>query len=119
MTPGRIVLIDWRDALPNSVEPSKIRPAIVVGSPEVFGPESLTRIVVPLTGSALLAVPGASLEIAPTAQNFCAKTSYALAWNVQSVPCSRLREANGRITPDQLAAVRALVARCVDAPPAG
>jgi mRNA interferase MazF len=118
MTPGRIVLVDWRDALPGSVEPSKVRPGIVVGSSSVFGPDSPTRIVVPLTGSALLAVPWASLEITPTAQNCCTKICYALAWNVQSVLFSRLQEAEGGITPEQLALVRGLVARCVEVYPA-
>jgi len=119
MTPGRIVLVDWRDALPGSLEPSKIRPGIVVGSPDLFGPDAVTRIVVPLTGSALLAVPRASLEIAPSAQNLCAKTSYALAWNVQSVLCIRLREARGSITSEQLAHIRSLIARCIDVRTAG
>lgn len=118
MTPGRIVLVDWRDALPGSVEPGKIRPGIVVGSPDVFGAESVTRIVVPLTGSALLAVPGASLEIAPTIENLCTKICYALAWNVQSVLCARIREADGQISQDQLTAIRTLIARCIDAFPA-
>jgi mRNA-degrading endonuclease toxin of MazEF toxin-antitoxin module len=115
MTPGRIVLVDWRDALPGSTEPSKIRPGIVVGSSFLFSRGSPTRIVVPLTGSSTLAIPGASLEICPTEQNFCTKTCYALAWNVQSVPSARLHEARGRVTDDELALVRALVARCVDA----
>lgn len=33
---GSIVVIDWRDALPESGEPNKQRPAIVVGRNEVF-----------------------------------------------------------------------------------
>lgn len=117
MTPGRIVLVDWRDALPGSIEPGKVRPGILVGSSSVFGPASLTSIVVPLTGTAALAVPWVSLEIAPTAENYCTKTSYALAWNVQSVLCSRLREAKGSITHEQLRSVRGMVARCVDIVP--
>jgi mRNA-degrading endonuclease toxin of MazEF toxin-antitoxin module len=35
--PGRIVMVDWRDALPGAGEPDKRRPAIVVSSPRFFG----------------------------------------------------------------------------------
>jgi len=39
MTPGSIVVVDWRDALPESGEPSKQRPAVVVGRDDLFHSE--------------------------------------------------------------------------------
>ena len=36
MTPGSIVVVDWRDSLLESGEPNKRRPAIVVGRADLF-----------------------------------------------------------------------------------
>jgi len=110
---GDIVAVDWRDALPGSGEANKARPAIVVSASQFFGSGLPFEIVVPLTGEAALAIPGASLRIDPTAQNGCTKPSYALAWNVQSVPHLRLRKTPSRVTSEQLAEIRAQVAACV------
>ncbi len=37
MTPGRIVVVDWRDALRGSGEPNTMRPAVVIGRPDLYG----------------------------------------------------------------------------------
>lgn len=114
MSPGRIVLVDWRDALPGSGEPNKRRPAVVVSSQRFFTGTLPFEIVVPLTGERDLAIVGASLEIAPTAENGCAKTCYALAWAVQSVPHARITQTNSHVTDDQLQRIRLQIADCVE-----
>ncbi len=115
MKGGQIVLVDWRDALPGSAEPSKHRPGVVVGSPDFFDGTLPVEIVVPLTGERALAVPGGAILIPPTADNGCTKTSFALAWNVQTVPHARLSETRSSITDDQLRAIRRQIADCVGA----
>jgi mRNA-degrading endonuclease toxin of MazEF toxin-antitoxin module len=115
VTPGDIVLVDWRDALEASGEPNKRRPAIVVGEPPYFGTGLPFEIVVPLTSEAALAIPDASLRIAPAPANGCAKLSYALSWNVQTVPHRRLSATRSRVTSDQLDVIRGQVARCIGA----
>ncbi|MFY9779185.1 MAG: type II toxin-antitoxin system PemK/MazF family toxin [Candidatus Baltobacteraceae bacterium] len=115
MTPGQIVMVDWRDALPGSGEPNKKRPAIVVSSSRFFGTGLPFEIVVPLTGEAALAIAGASTPIEPTLENKCTKRSYALAWNVQAVPHSRLSETSSQITAAELAEIRAQICACVEA----
>lgn len=115
MTAGQIVLVDWRDALPSSGEPTKQRPGIIVGSSQFFGGALPFEIVVPLTGEASLAVPGASLPISPAPDNGCTKTSYALAWNVQTVPHARLTETRSHIARDEVSVIRAQIAACVAA----
>jgi len=110
---GDIVAVDWRDALPGSGEANKARPAIVVSASQFFGSGLPFEIVVPLTGEAALAIPGASVRIHPTAENGCTKPSYALAWNVQSVPHVRLHTTPSRVTGEQLAEIRAQIAACV------
>lgn len=113
MKPGRIVAVNWRDALPGSSEPNKVRPGVVVSSPRYFGGALPFEIVVPLTGAEELAVSGASVLISPTAENGCTKPCYALAWNVQSVPHARLRETPSHVTSDELERIRAQIAECV------
>ncbi len=115
MTPGQIVKVDWRDALTGSGEPNKQRPAIIVGSSRFFGSGLPFEIVVPLTSEAALSIPGASVQIPPRPENGCTKPTYALAWNVQSVPHARLSETPSRITADELTAIRLRIASCVDA----
>ena len=68
----------------------------------------------PLTGDAPLCITGASVEIAPTKENFCSKPSYALAWNVQTVPKQRVRATKARVTDAQLDELRDQVARLVE-----
>lgn len=115
MTPGQIVLVDWRDALPGSGEPNKRRPAVIVGSPRFFGSGLPLEIVVPLSGSASLAIAGASLRIDPSAGNGCTKTCYALSWALQSVPHARISPTRSHITKEQLEDIRTQIAACVDA----
>ena len=114
MTPGQIVAVDWRDALPGSGEP-KQQPGVIVGSPRFFGSGLPFELVVPLTGEAALAIAGASMLIAPTRENGCTKPSYALAWNVQSVPHARLTETPSCVTGDELASIRAQINACIEA----
>jgi mRNA interferase MazF len=111
---GRIVAVDWRDALPGSGEPNKARPGVIVGSPRFFGGGLPFEIVVPLTGEEALAIAGASLRIMPTPENGCTKPCYALAWNVQAVPHARLTQTPSSITDEQLARIRECVAACIE-----
>ncbi len=107
-------MVNWRDALPGSGEPNKKRPAIVVSSARFFGTGLPFEIVVPLTGEAALAITGASTPIEPTRENGCTKRCYALAWNVQTVPHSRLTETPSRVGDDELAEIRAHICECVE-----
>lgn len=115
MTPGEIVIVEWRDALPSSGEPNKRRPAVIVGSPRFFGSGLPLEIVVPLSGTASLAIAGASLRIDPSRKNGCTKTCYALSWAAQTVPHARISATRSHIAGDQLAEIRAQIAACVDA----
>lgn len=115
MKPGRIVLVDWRDALPGAGEPNKRRPAIVVSSPRFFGTGLPFEIVVPLTGESPLGIAGVSTVIEPTAENGCTKRSYALAWNVQTVPHARLTETSSYVTADELGDIREQIRSAVEA----
>jgi mRNA-degrading endonuclease toxin of MazEF toxin-antitoxin module len=117
MRPGDIAIIDRRDALPGSGEANKLRPAVAVGRDDLFGAAFPFELVVPLTGEAALAIPGASLRIEPDALNGCTRPCYALAWAVQCVPRARVRATPSRITGAQLAALRRLVGGCVASGP--
>jgi mRNA-degrading endonuclease toxin of MazEF toxin-antitoxin module len=108
-------MVDWRDALPGAGEPNKRRPAIVVSSPRYFGTGLPFEIVVPLTGESALAIAGASTVIEPSAKNGCTKRSYALAWNVQTVPHARLTETSSHISEDELGDIRAQIRSAVEA----
>ena len=114
MTPGSIVIVDWRDALPESGEPNKQRPAIVVGSNRLYDDAVDFLLVVPMSGDARLSMVGATLEIPPTQENYCTKRSYALSWNVQSVPKRRTRATKARVTEAELDEVRDQIARLVE-----
>ncbi len=114
MTPGEIVLVDWRDALPGSGEPNKRRPAVVIGSPSFFASTLPFEIVVPLTGEAALAIEDASLAIEPSSENGCTKRSYALAWCVQTVSRERISATRSRVTTEEVDGIRKRVARCID-----
>jgi hypothetical protein len=74
-----VVIVDWRYAWPETGEPSKLRPAIVVGAGSVFDGRFPFEMVVPLTAAAALAVEGATKLIAPTPMNGLVKPSLALA----------------------------------------
>ncbi|MEO6990776.1 MAG: type II toxin-antitoxin system PemK/MazF family toxin [Candidatus Baltobacteraceae bacterium] len=114
MTPGSIVVVDWRDALPESGEPNKQRPSVVVGRGDFFDAEFEYLIVVPLTGDVPLRIAGATVEIAPSKENHCSKRSYALAWNVQTVPKRRVRATEARVTQAQLDELRDQIALLVE-----
>lgn len=114
MTPGSIVIVDWRDALPGSGEPNKQRPAVVVGHGDFFDEEFGFLMVVPLTGDIPLRIAGATVEIAPTEANHCSKRCYALAWNVQTVPKPRVRATEARVTKAQLEELRDQIARLIE-----
>lgn len=114
MTPGSIVVVDWRDALPESGEPSKQRPAVVVGRGDLFHGDFGYLLVVPLTGDAAMCIAEASVEVPPTRENYCSKRCYALSWNVQSVPKRRVRATEARVTTAELKAIRDQIARLVE-----
>lgn len=114
MTPGNIVVVDWRDALGESGEPNKQRPAVVVGHSDFFDEKFGYLLVVPLTGDAPLRIAGATVEIDPTDENRCSKRSYALTWNLQTVPKSRVRATEARVTLAQLDELREQIARLVE-----
>jgi mRNA-degrading endonuclease toxin of MazEF toxin-antitoxin module len=114
VTPGNIVIVDWRDALPESSEPSKQRPAVVIGRSDLFHQGFGYLLVVPLTSDAAMCISEASLEIAPTKENHCKKRCYALSWNVQTIPKRRARATEARVTNAQLEEIRDQIARLVE-----
>ncbi|MDQ2681816.1 MAG: type II toxin-antitoxin system PemK/MazF family toxin [Candidatus Eremiobacteraeota bacterium] len=107
-------MIDWRDALPESGEPNKQRPAVVVGRSDFFDDQFAYLLVVPLTSDAPLQIAGATVEITPTDENHCSKRSYALSWNLQTVPKRRVRGTDARVTVVQLDEIRDQIARLVE-----
>jgi mRNA-degrading endonuclease toxin of MazEF toxin-antitoxin module len=115
VTAGQIVAVDWRDALPGSGEPNKLRPGIIVGSERYFSGDLPFAIVVPLTSRADMAIPGASTLIEPAPENGCAKPCFALAWNVQAVPHARIAATPSHINADELRQLRTQIADCVAA----
>lgn len=114
MTPGSIVVVDWRDALPETGEPSKQRPGVVVGRGDLFHGEFGYLVVVPLTADGAMRIAEASVEIAPTKENQCLKRCYALSWNVQTVPKRRIRATEAHVTPSQLKTLRDQIARLAE-----
>jgi mRNA-degrading endonuclease toxin of MazEF toxin-antitoxin module len=114
LTPGSIVVVDWRDALPESGEPNKLRPAIVVGSQRLYDDEMDYLLLVPMTTDSNLCIAGATTTIPPTKENRCSKSSYAVAWNVQTVPKRRVRATQARVKDSQLEELRDQIARLVD-----
>ncbi len=113
MTAGEIVLADWRDAIPSTGEPNKRRPGVVVGSARIYRSGFPFALVVPLTGEAALAIPGASATIAPSRLNGCTKMTYALAWNVQCVPLARVMKTTSRLDATDLVELQAALRECV------
>ncbi|MBC5799796.1 MAG: type II toxin-antitoxin system PemK/MazF family toxin [Candidatus Eremiobacteraeota bacterium] len=117
MTAGQIVTVDWRDALPDSGEADKRRPAVVVGAPPTFGSTLPFELVVPLTGEAAYALPGTYVTLEPTPENGCTKACFALAWCVQNVPHARLSRTPSRVTDTQLRLIRTKIAACLGVSP--
>jgi mRNA-degrading endonuclease toxin of MazEF toxin-antitoxin module len=111
--PGQIVRVDFRNALPGTGEFNKVRPAIVVGAPPIFGGELPFELVVPLTSVETLAFSGASVPVPPAPENGALALSFAISWNVQAVPRARIRETKSRVTDEQLAEIRRQVGACI------
>ncbi len=87
MTPGQIVRVDFRNPLSETNEVNKLgRPAIIVGAPPIFGGKLLFEIIVPLASGDMFAFAGSSLPVPPTAENGAMALSFAMSWNVQTVP---------------------------------
>jgi len=114
VTPGSIVVVDWRDALPATGEPGKQRPAVVIGRSDLFHQEFGYLLVVPLTSDAAMCISEASLEIAPTKENHCKKRCFALSWSVQTIPKRRARATEARVAREQLDEIRDQIARLVE-----
>jgi mRNA interferase MazF len=113
VAPGQIVLIDWRgDALPK--EANKQRPCVVVEDGELFDPTYPNVIVVPLSDDEGFVVKSLSVEIAPTPQNGCPKTCYALGHAVVTASKSRIAKVtNSSVTDEQLDAIRGRIAESI------
>lgn len=104
---GRIVIVDWRDALPK--EPSKRRPAVVVEDSDLFDPSYPNVLLVPLTDDPRLAIADLSVAIVPTAENGCTKPCWALAHHVAATSKRRVTVTGSRIDGPELAAIRRLI----------
>jgi mRNA-degrading endonuclease toxin of MazEF toxin-antitoxin module len=104
---GQIVLVDWRDALPK--EPNKQRPAIVVEDNDLFDSSYPNLILAPIAEDPHLAIEDLSVKIAPTAENGCAKTCYALAHHVTTTSKRRITPTHSSISDAQLAEIRKLI----------
>ena len=108
---GQIVLVDWRDALPN--EPNKLRPAIVVEDSDLFDPEYPNVILVPISGDRDLSPSALLLAIEPTPENGCPKRCYALSSYLATTSVQRVRATRSRILPAQLEAIRRQIALAI------
>ena len=108
---GQTVIADWRDALPR--EPNKLRPAIVVEDPELFGPGYPNVILVPLTEDRQLVMPDLSLAIDPTPDNGCTKRCFAISHFVTATSKRRVTATASRVLPEQLRAIRHQIALAV------
>jgi mRNA interferase MazF len=109
--PGQIVIADWRDALPR--EPNKLRPAIVVEDPELFGPAYPNVILVPLTEDRQVAMLDLSLVIDPTPENGCTKRCFAISHFVTATSKGRVTATSSRILPEQLQVIRRQIALAI------
>jgi mRNA interferase MazF len=89
-------LVDFGDPFPG--EPAALRPALVLGPPDTFGPDFPFAIVVPLT----TARRGLSLhiEIESNAETGLDETSYAQCELIRSINRRRLVHRLGQIDPD-------------------
>jgi mRNA interferase MazF len=100
---GRIVVADWRDALPR--EANKLRPAIVVED-DLFQDEYPNVVLVPMSGDTVDVIEDLSVTIDPSPENGCTKVCYALAFLVTATSVARVRATPSRITDEQLAEIR-------------
>jgi mRNA interferase MazF len=107
VTAGDIVVADWRGGRPK--EANKQRPAIVVEA-ALFAANFPNVILVPLSEDAGLVIPGLTLAIAPTAENGCSKSSWAISYNVTATSKARLKRTPSRVTAEQLTEIRRQIA---------
>jgi mRNA interferase MazF len=104
-TAGQIVIVDWRDGLPN--EANKRRPAVVIEDTDLFDESYPNVIVVPLAEHAAFAISRLSVKIEPTPENGCSAVCYAVSHNLTATSKQRIREVTAsRISADQVAAIR-------------
>jgi len=102
-------LVDWRSGA-LAREPTKLRPAVVVGDSELF-PESYPNLlVVPLTTDQNLAHPTFSQRIDPTPDNGASRVSWTLAHHITSVAKQRVTLTLSRVEEIQLRGIREQVA---------
>lgn len=111
--PGQILLIDWRgDALPK--EPNKLRPCVVIEGPDLFDALYPNVLVVPLADDPAYVIPALCVKIAPSAQNGCTKTCYAVSHAVTAASKQRIKAVTpSQITPEQLRQIRSQVAESI------
>jgi mRNA-degrading endonuclease toxin of MazEF toxin-antitoxin module len=108
------VLVDWRGgALP--VEPTRLRPAVVVEREGLFPEAYPNLLVVPLTRDGGLAYPSFAERIDPTPENGGTETCWALAHHVSSVSMNRVSLTPSRVTSEQLGGIRRRIELAVGA----
>jgi len=99
---GRIVLVDWRDALPREAS-ERGCPAVVVKDDGLFDEAYPNAILVPLAEDPHLAIADLSVPIAPSPQNGCTKPCHALAHHVTATSeACILRDTGASVTADEL-----------------
>lgn len=109
LTAGQIVLADWQgDALPK--EANKLRPAIVVEDDGMFAPGYPNALLVPLTDDQTFAILELSVAIAPTGENGCTKSCWAVSHLVTATSKIRIRPTPSRISMSQLTQIRRQIA---------
>lgn len=109
---GQILIIDWRDAVPN--EPSKLRPGIVIEDTDLFESVYQNVIVVPLAQHADFAIESLTVTIEPDAENGCKSTCYALSHNVTTTSKKRImRITDSRISEEQVTTIRRQIAESI------
>ncbi len=113
LSPGDVLLVDWRERRKSAGEANKPRPAVIVGGRELTS-HAATLLLVPLSTDPAAGFRDFSLAVDGTKGNGLAKRSYALAHVVTGTARSRVFGYLGVIAPDQLATIRALVCAALD-----
>lgn len=109
LTPGQIVITEWReDEL--SKEENKRRPSVIVEESGLFAHGYPNVILVPITDDENLAIPDLSVIIDPTSENGFPKRSIIVSHLVSTTSKSRIEPTSCRITPEELAEVREQIA---------
>jgi mRNA-degrading endonuclease toxin of MazEF toxin-antitoxin module len=105
LSAGQIVIVDWRDGLPN--EPNKRRPAVVVEDTDLFSVDFPNVILVPLTEHSDFAITQLSVVIDPTEANQCPSRCYALSHAITTISKRRIMQTTAsHITGEQLRTIR-------------